>query len=297
MSQTNTRKALGKGLEQLFESEQMDFKSFEQEIVSTTPESDIQLIPIEEIRSNPYQPRIHFDKDALEELAESIRLHGVFEPIIVKKSIKGYELVAGERRTKAAKIAGLDRIPAIVKEFNDQEMMEIALLENIQRENLSPIEEAKAYKNFMTKMNMTQEELGARFGKSRSYITNILGLLNLPKDVQQDVMDNKISMSHARVLSKLEDNDKIVELNDLIKNKGISVRELEAIAQGNEIQKRRTVVRSTQSDSIKSKIYENQLRDLIGSKVMISKNKITIPYATLADLDRIMEILNIEIGE
>ncbi len=297
MSQTNTRKALGKGLEQLFESEQMDFKTFEQEIVSTTPESDIQLIPIEEIRSNPYQPRIHFDKDALEELAESIRLHGVFEPIIVKKSIKGYELVAGERRTKAAKIAGLDRIPAIVKEFNDQEMMEIALLENIQRENLSPIEEAKAYKNFMTKMNMTQEELGARFGKSRSYITNILGLLNLPKSVQEDVMENKISMSHARVLSKIEDEDKIVELNNLVKNKGISVRELESIAQGSGIQKRNTVVRNTQSDSIKGKIYENQLRDLIGSKVTISKNKITIPYATLADLDRIMEILNIEIGE
>lgn len=297
MSQTNTRKALGKGLEQLFESEQMDFKTFEQEIVSTTPESDIKLIPIEEIRSNPYQPRIHFDKDALEELAESIRLHGVFEPIIVKKSIKGYELVAGERRTKAAKIAGQEKIPAIVKEFNDQEMMEIALLENIQRENLSPIEEAKAYKNFMTKMNMTQEELGARFGKSRSYITNILGLLNLPKSVQDDVMENKISMSHARVLSKIEDEDKIVELNSLIKSKGISVRELESIAQGSGIQKRNTIVRNAQSDSIKGKIYESQLRDLIGSKVTISKNKITIPYATLADLDRIMEILNIEIGE
>lgn len=296
MSQTN-RKALGKGLEQLFQSEQMDFKTFEQEIVSTTPESDIQMIPIEEIRSNPYQPRIHFDKDALEELAESIRLHGVFEPIIVKKSIKGYELVAGERRTKAAKLAGLDRIPAIVKDFNDQEMMEIALLENIQRENLSPIEEAKAYKNFMTKMNMTQEELGARFGKSRSHITNMLGLLNLPKDVQEDVMENKISMSHARVLSKIDDADKVIELNDLIKNKGISVRELESIAQGTEIQKRKPVVRSTSNDSIKGKIYESQLRELIGSKVTISKNKITIPYATLADLDRIMEILNIEIGE
>ncbi len=297
MSQTNTRKALGKGLEQLFESEQMDFKTFEQEIVSTTPESDIQMIPIEEIRSNPYQPRIHFDKDALEELAESIRLHGVFEPIIVKKSIKGYELVAGERRTKAAKLAGLERIPAIVKDFNDQEMMEIALLENIQRENLSPIEEAQAYKNFMTKTNMTQEELGARFGKSRSYITNILGLLNLPKVVQDDLMDNKISMSHARVLSKIESVDKVIELNNLIKTKGISVRELESISQDSDIQKRKPVVRSVASDSIKSKIYENQLRELIGSKVMISKNKITIPYATLADLDRIMEILNIEIGE
>jgi ParB family chromosome partitioning protein len=297
MSQTNTRKALGKGLEQLFSSEQMDFKTFEQEIVSTTPESDIKMIPLNEIRSNPYQPRIHFDKDALDELAESIRLHGVFEPIIVKKSIKGYELVAGERRTKASKLAGLETIPAIVKDFNDQEMMEIALLENIQRENLSPIEEAKAYKNFMTKMNMTQEELGTRFGKSRSYITNILGLLNLPKSVQDDVMEGKISMSHARVLSKIDNEEKILELDELIRNKGISVRELEGLSQDSTVQKRKPIIRTTKSDSIKSKIYENQLRDLIGSKVVVSKNKITIPFATEADLDRIMEILNIEIGD
>ena len=167
--QNNNRKALGKGLEQLFNSEQLDFSSFEHEIVTTTPESEVKEINIDEIRSNPYQPRIHFDEIALKELADSIKEHGVFEPIIVKKSIKGYELVAGERRTKASKLAGLDKIPAIVKDFDDQAMMEIALLENIQREDLSPIEEAQAYKNFMIKTNMTQEELAARFGKSRSH--------------------------------------------------------------------------------------------------------------------------------
>lgn len=212
--QNNNRKALGKGLEQLFNSEQLDFSSFEHEIVTTTPESEVKEINIDEIRSNPYQPRIHFDEIALKELADSIKEHGVFEPIIVKKSIKGYELVAGERRTKASKLAGLDKIPAIVKDFDDQAMMEIALLENIQREDLSPIEEAQAYKNFMIKTNMTQEELAARFGKSRSHITNLLGLLSLPEDVQEDLIKGNISMSHARVLSKLESVDQIKDLND-----------------------------------------------------------------------------------
>lgn len=223
MTQNNNRKALGKGLEQLFNSEQLDFSNFEKEIVTSTPESEVKDIPIDEIRSNPYQPRVHFDEDALQELADSIKTHGVFEPIIVKKSIKGYELVAGERRTKASKLAGLDTIPAIVKDFDDQAMMEIALLENIQRENLSPIEEAQAYKNFMIKTNMTQEEIARRFGKSRSHITNLLGLLSLPSDVQEDLITGKISMSHARVLSKLESEDAIKELSAKIKNEGISI--------------------------------------------------------------------------
>lgn len=297
MNKTNTRRALGKGLEQLFSSEQLDFKAFEQEIVTTTPESDIKMIPLDEIRSNPYQPRIHFDQDSLQELADSIRQHGVFEPIIVKKSIKGYELVAGERRTKASKLAGLKTIPAIVKEFSDDEMMEIAIVENIQREDLSPIEEAKAYKNFMNKTNMTQEELGIRFGKSRSYITNILGLLNLPETVQKDVMNGTISMSHARVLSKIENENKVLELRDLVKNNKISVHELESISQDQHIEKRKPINRLSDEKSVKCKIYENSLRDLIGSKVNVSSNKITIPYATEADLDRIMEILNIEVGE
>lgn len=297
MSQTSTRKALGKGLEQLFKSEQLDFKNFEQEIVASTPESEIKMIPIDEIRSNPYQPRIHFDETALKELADSISLHGVFEPIIVKKSIKGYELVAGERRTKASKLAGLDTIPAIVKDFTDNEMMEIAILENIQRENLSPIEEARAYKSFMNKTNMTQEEIGIRFGKSRSYITNIIGLLNLPESVQDDVMNGNLSMSHARVLSKIEGVDKILELRELIKANNLSVRELESISQDEKIEKRKPIIRTQDEKSVKCKIYESSLRDLIGSKVKVCSNKITIPYATEADLDRIMEILNIEIGE
>ena len=139
------RKALGKGLEQLFSNEVINFENFEKNIVETTPKSDITKINLSEIRSNPYQPRKTFDEDTLQELAKSIKEYGIIEPIIVKKAIKGYELVAGERRCKAAKLAGLETVPAVIKDFNDQEMMEIALLENIQREDLNAIDEAEAY--------------------------------------------------------------------------------------------------------------------------------------------------------
>lgn len=297
---SQTRKALGMGLEQLFNSEQVDFNAFERDIVESTPKTEIVMIPVEEIRSNPYQPRIHFDKEALQELADSIKEHGVLEPIIVKKSnIKGYELVAGERRTKASKIAGMETIPAIIKDFNDEEMAEIAILENIQRENLTPIEEAQAYKNFMKKTDLTQEELAKKFGKSRSYITNLLGLLTLPKEVQKDVIEGRISMSHARVLSKMSDEEKILELRNRIINEGLSVREIESISQDGSIPKKNQFVKKVNNSKkhINETIYENKLKDITGSKVKIASNKITIQYDSISDLDRIMEVLNIEIGE
>lgn len=301
MSQTNQRKALGKGLEQLFNNnsnvDAFDFSSFEKEIVTSTPESDIKMIPISEIRSNPYQPRIHFDEAALQELAASIKEHGVFEPIIVKKSIKGYELVAGERRTRASKLAGLETIPAIVKDFDDTQMMEIAILENIQREDLSPIEEARAYKNYMIKCNMTQEVVANRFGKSRSYITNLLGLLNLPTEVQKLVNSGDISMSHARVLSKIEDPNVIIALANRVLKESLSVREIENITSGVEVVKKNPIKKTETPKSTRFKVYESTLRDVTGTKVNISSNKITIPFDSEADLDRIMEILNIEIGD
>ena len=295
---TNKRKALGTGLDQLFSVNvnQLDFETFEKTIVDSTPENEIKLIPVDEIRSNPYQPRIHFDQDALEELAESIKEHGVLEPIIVKKSIKGYELVAGERRTKASKIAGKATIPAIIKDFDDQSMMEIALLENIQRENLTPIEEAKAYKNFMDKMGLTQEEVANKFKKSRSYVTNMLGLLKLPSEVQRDVVNGKISMSHARVLSKLDDEDKIIELAEKIKKEGISVHALEALSQNEEIIKRKPIKRDN-PDKTLYKVYERTMKDTLGTKVSIGTNKITISFNSNEDLNRLLEIMNIKVGE
>ena len=293
----NKRKALGKGLEQLFNSEPLNMdtlNNYEKEIVESTSKNDIIEIHIKDIRSNPHQPREYFDEEALRELSDSIKDHGIIEPIIVKKSIKGYDLVAGERRTKAAKLAGLETIPAIIRDFTDQQMMEIALIENIQREDLSPIEEATAYKNYIDATGLTQEEVANKFGKSRSYITNLLGLLSLPKYVQKEVTNGTISMSHARVLSKIDDVDMILNLAQKIIDDGISVRELETLSKEENVIKKNKIVR-TVTINPRFKIYESVLRDVVGTKVQISKNKISIPFDTDKDLERILEILNIDI--
>ena len=195
------RRALGRGLEELFNNEVLDYNTVEEKIISDTSAEEIVNIKLDELRSNPYQPRKNFDEEALKELAHSIKEHGVFQPIIVKKSIKGYEIIAGERRVKASKLAGLTEIPAIIRDFNDTQMMEIALLENLQREDLNAIEEAAAYKKLQETLALTQEELATRLGKSRSHITNMIGLLSLPQDIQKYIIEDKISMGHARVLS------------------------------------------------------------------------------------------------
>ena len=291
------RQALGKGLEQLFNSEPLNIdtlNNYEKEIVSDAKDSDILEIPVDEIRSNPHQPREYFDEESLRELSESIKEHVLIEPIIVKKSIKGYDLVAGERRTKAARLAGLTKIPAIIRDFTDQQMMEIALIENIQREDLSPIEEATAYKNYIDATGLTQEEVANKFGKSRSYITNLLGLLSLPKYVQKEVMNGTISMSHARVLSKIDDVDMILNLAQKVIDDGISVRELETLSKEENVIKKNKIVRVSTLNP-RFKIYESVLRDVTGTKVQISKNKISIPFDTDKDLERILEILNIDI--
>ena len=295
----NKRKALGKGLEQLFTSEPINFDSIEtieKEIVKTAKESDILEVNLDDIRSNPYQPRTYFDEKSLQELADSIKEHGIIEPIIVKKSIKGYDLVAGERRTKAARLAGLTTIPAIVKDFTDEQMLELALIENIQREDLTPIEEANAYKNYIEKMGVTQEETAKRFGKSRSYITNLLGLLTLPKYVQKEVTEGNITMSHARVLSKIDDVDLILNLAGRIVNEGLSVRELEVLSSQDDVIKRNKIVRTVVINE-RHKTYETYLRDYIGTKVVVSKNKISIPFDSDADLDRILDILKINVED
>ncbi len=288
------RKALGKGLEQLFNSENINFDTVEKEIIESATEKDIQNIPISEIRSNPFQPRIYFDEEKLQELADSIKEHGLFQPIIVKKSIKGYELVAGERRTKAAKLAGYTEIPAIVKEYTDQEMMEIALLENIQREDLNPIEEAEAYDKIIKNTYCTQEELAKKVSKSRSYITNVLGLVNLPEEVKRLVARGQLSMAHAKILSKMEDPEYITALAYKVINNGLSVRELEAISKGDDIVKRHKVTRVVPLNRIYS-VYENAMREKIGTRVTISSKKVTIPFDSDEDLARILEIIDIDV--
>lgn len=295
------RKALGKGLEQLFTNERIDFDNFEKGLVEEAKPNEIVQIKITDIRSNPYQPRKIFDEEALNELASSIKEHGIVQPIIVKKSIKGYELVAGERRTKAAKIAGLETVPAIVKDFDDEEMMEIALIENIQRENLNPIEEAMAYDSILRSSNITQEELAKKFGKSRSYITNSLGLLRLPDDTKKYVEDNKLSMSHARALSKLEDNNQINRLANKIVTEGLNVRAIENITRDIHEQEEKKNLQNDdnffkQYDTINpNHIYEDAMREKLGTKVKITNKKIEIPFSSQLELQRILELLDIRI--
>ena len=287
------RKALGKGLEQLFNTEVLDFDVFENNIMESATDSDIKEIPIMEIRTNPYQPRKNVDEEALKELSDSIKVHGVFQPIIVKKSIKGYDLVAGERRLRASKMAGLETIPAIVRDFTDEEMREISLLENLQREDLTAIELAWAYKGLIESLNITQDELASRIGKSRSHVTNTLGLLRLPDSVQNLVLENKISMGHARVLSKIEDDYKIEEMASKVVTDNLSVRELENISNSSEVKKKVPIIRRESNNNYS--YVESELREILGTKVKVNNKRIEVYFDSDKDLDRILEIMNIKI--
>ena len=286
------RRALGKGLEELFNSEQLNFDTIEEKIIDATPKEEIIEMDISELRANPYQPRKVFDGEKLEELANSIREHGVFQPIIIKKSaIKGYEIIAGERRVKAASMAGLTTIPAIVRDFTDEQMMEIALLENLQRENLNAIEEAMAYRNLINSLALTQEALATKLGKSRVHVTNMLGLLNLPEEVKDMIVEGKISMSHARILSKIENKADIITLVNKVINENLNVRELEQLAQNGQIEKVHKL-RKREKNTEYSYV-ENLMCDKLGTRVKINKNKINISFSNINDLNRILEILNI----
>ena len=294
--ETNKRKALGKGLEQLFSNESLYSGPIDpiEEIVENTPKDDIVEVKLLELRSNPYQPRQKFDQEKLVELANSIKEYGVLEPIIVTKSIKGYEIVAGERRKKASELAGLETIPAIIKEFTDSEMMQIALLENIQRENLTAIEEAEAYSNLLKVLNVTQEELANKIGKSRTYITNMVGLLNLPESVKNDILHGLISAGHAKILSKLENEELITELAEKIKLNHLSVRELENLVQNPDYKRKNAIVKIKNENSYN--YVEEAFTDKIGNRVRIKNKKIVIPFNSEKDLERILEILKVEVN-
>ncbi len=284
------KRALGMGLEQLFNGENLDLEEMEKTIYENSTNEEIVELNLDDLRPNPYQPRKVFDDEALNELSESIKEHGVFQPIIVKKSIKGYEIIAGERRYRASKLAGLKTIPAIIRDFTDSQMMEIALLENLQRENLNVIEEAIAYKSMIENLNLTQEQLSKRVGKSRSHITNILGLLRLPKEVQKQVIQGNITMGHARMLSKLEDNDKIIELANKIVKESLTVRDIEDL--GTEEKKKKPIIKKETSNEYK--YVEEMLRDKLDTKVKIKDLKIQISFTNNADLNRILEVLNVK---
>ena len=293
--ENNKRRALGRGLEELFYNEPIAYDKMEEKILTETPKEEITNVKISELRSNPYQPRQVFKQEALQELSDSIKEHGVFQPIIIKKSIKGYEIIAGERRVKASQMAGLDEIPAIIRDFTDEEMMEIALLENLQRENLNPIEESRDYKKLIETLNITQEELAKRLGKSRSYITNMIGLQTLPAPIQDMISDNKMSMGHARVLSKLENENQQKELADKIIEDGMSVRELENLTKSSDEYERTHKIRKHVNTQTNEYQYlEDELCDKLGTKVKIKSNKIEISFVNGNDLNRLLEIMNLD---
>lgn len=292
--ENNKRRALGRGLEELFYNEPIAYDKMEEKILTETPKEAIVNIKISELRSNPYQPRQVFDEEALKELAASIKEHGVFQPIIIKKSIKGYEIIAGERRVKASQMAGLEEIPAIVRDFTDEEMMEIALLENLQRENLNPMEESRAYKKLLETLQITQEELAKKLGKSRSYITNMIGLQTLPENIQTMISNKQMTMGHARVLSKLENVSQQEELAEKIIADGMSVRELENLTQSSEKYERTHKIQKHTPKANEYQYLEEELCDKLGTKVKIKSNKIEISFVNGNDLNRLLEIMNLE---
>jgi ParB family chromosome partitioning protein len=245
----------------------------------------IEEILLSEIKPNPFQPRRIFDEEKIDELAQSIKQHGVFQPIILKRVKQGFIIVSGERRYRAAQKVGLVTIPAIIRQYEEAKVAEIALAENLQRENLTPIEEAEAYKIVMQNLKLTQQELAAKVGKSRSHVTNMLGLLNLPHEVQDMLLTGKISMGHARSLSKLEDESKILKIANQIISKQLSVRQVEEMTKM-EI-KTNQIVRIKQSKYIEQ---ENTITKKIGYKVKISDQKVVI-YCKEEEIEKVIERL------
>ena len=280
---------LGKGLSSIFGQDVSkvldDIQNGDMEVES----QEQSKIPVDEIRPNPYQPRKVFDEDALKELSSSIKQHGIFTPILVKKSIQGYDLIAGERRLRASKLAGLKDIPAIIVDFDDQEMMEIALLENIQREDLNVIEEAKAYEKLIQRLNYTQEQLAHRVGKSREHITNLLRLLKLPEDVQEYVVNKQLSMGHVRALLGLKTEAGMRKVAKQAIDQGLSVRKVEQIVK--DINNKKTVEKP--KEDIYVKAAKEKLQEYFQTSVSISKNSISIHYENKEDLNRVLELLNL----
>lgn len=277
-------KRLGKGLDALFASN-----------VVEQADQGIE-ISLQEIRPNPYQPRKEFDPEALEELVQSIKEHGIIQPLIVRNSIKGYELVAGERRLRAAKMAGLKKVPVVIKEYTDQQLMEIALIENIQRENLNPIEEAGAYQKLMKLTSITQEELAQKIGKSRPHVTNILRLLQLPAKIRDMVSNASLSMGHARALLAVENSKVQWELANEVVKKQLSVRQLEELVKSLRVSRETKPKKKATKDQAILDI-ENRLRNRLGTSVQIKsggkKGKIEIEFYSNEDLQRLIEFFDV----
>lgn len=286
--ETKRKGGLGRGIEALFEDEP--------QIEETEEIRDLNL---DDIRPNPYQPRKNFDDKTLKELADSIKENGVFQPIIVRKSVNGYEIIAGERRYRASKMAKKTTIPAIVRDFTESQMMEVAVLENLQREDLTPLEEAQAYEMLQKNLGLTQEEVSKRMGKSRPYIANYLRLLTLPSKTKHLLQHGDLSMGQARTLLGLKNKDRIDAVAKQVVKEGMPVRKVEALVASMNSQKPR---KKTVHKSAFIRASEHQLADKLGSTVNISESKkgngrLSINFSSVDELNRILDILGVDLDE
>lgn len=302
MSDPKKKNGLGRGLGALLKDTAQPQQNKPVEKPAAT---GIDSISIDQIEMNPFQPRTHFDEEALQELCESIKIHGVITPITVRRlSANKYQLIAGERRTQASKRAGLTSIPAFIREANDQEMMEIALIENIQRENLNALEVAISYQRLITECNLKQEELGDRVGKKRSTVNNYLRLLKLPPDIQAAIRDQRVSMGHARAIVSVEDVEKQLYIFNKILSDELSVRATEEMARAvsSKTKEQAPAAKAPQAGQPASNSEINSLQTKLsshfGTKINIKsdaqyKGEIKIPFVSVDDLNRILDILNL----
>ena len=293
------KSGLGKGLDALIPAgnkRTVEKKNSEPVIIEKVVEKKgVETLKITEVEPNREQPRKNFNEDALLELADSIKQYGVIQPLIVQKKVDHYEIIAGERRWRAAKMAGIKEIPVIIKDYSDQQVMEISLIENIQREDLNPIEEAMAYKNLMEEFHLKQDEIAEKVSKSRTTVTNSMRLLKLDKRVQQMMIDDMISAGHARTLITIEDPDAQYNIATKIFDEKLSVRETEKLVKL--LQK--PEVKKEKIEKVNSFIYkdiEEKMKAILGTKVTVdhksnNKGKISIEYYSNEELERILYLL------
>ncbi len=290
------KKGLGKGLDSLITDKYDNQKETSDKVIDNNVSRET-LLNINKIEPNKMQPRKAFEEDSLQELADSIKQHGIIQPLIVQKKGKMYEIIAGERRWRAARLAGLKEIPVLIKDYSDQEVFEIALIENIQREDLNAIEEALAYQRLIEEYKLKQDEVAERVGKSRVAVTNFMRLLKLDKRVQQMLIDDMISGGHARALLAIKDGEKQFNIANLVFDGKLSVRETEKLVKKMLEPKPEKMIAATTEDSFIYRELEDKMKQIFGSKVAINrknnnKGKIEIEYYSNDDLERIIDLIN-----
>lgn len=283
-----SKKGLGSGLSHLIEQN-----------MSANNQREVFDVSVSKIKPNPYQPRKTFDQKALEELSESIKENGLFQPILLRETLVGYEIISGERRYRASKLAGLDSVPAIIYDYTDQQMMEVALVENIQREDLSIVEEARSYQSLIDNLGYTQEQLANKVGKSRSHVANIIRLLKLDDDILESVDKGLLSMGHVKVLITIDDKKRQHQIVDQIISQNLNVRQTEELASS---AKGKTTIKVKQrraNETVKSarnKRIETIVREKLGVQVIVTgenKGSIEFKYNSPDELENLLEQLNL----